>query len=235
MCSNYRPVTRADHMLTYFGVERDRDQVPADLWPTGMAPFIRLAQPGSSSLFTVDDGLFGLLPDFAVEVAQGRKTYNARAETVARLPSFRESWQKGWRCIIPAEAIYEPNWESGKSERWIVMQPGGVPMGLAGIYRKWRHPDGREVFTFAMLTINADGHPLMSRFHRPGDEKRMVVILHPQDYGAWLSCPVADAPKFLKQWPGPLEAMNRPLPARVPVSVRARTRPTGDPAGDQLF
>jgi putative SOS response-associated peptidase YedK len=99
----------------------------------------------------VRDGLFGLLPHFAVEVAEGRRTYNARTETVETLPSFRESWKRGWRCIIPAEAFYEPNWESGKAVRWVIQQAGGVPMGIAGIYRPWRHQDGREVFTFAMI------------------------------------------------------------------------------------
>ena len=47
------------------------------------------------------------------------------------------------------------------------------------------------------LTTNvmiADDHPLMKRFHRPEDEKRMVVILDPEDYGNWLTCGVQDAP-----------------------------------------
>jgi len=236
VCSNYRPVTRSDRMLTFFGVERGLDQVPADVWPTGLAPFIRLAEDGSISKFEVHDGLFGLLPHFAVEVAQGRRTYNARTETVATLPSFRESWRKGWRCIIPAEFFYEPNWETGQAVRWLIQQPMAVPMGIAGIYRKWRHPDGREVFTFAMLTVNADGHPVMSRFHKPGDEKRMVVILDRADYGAWLACPVAEAPKFFKQWMGPLEALPSPLPPRAPQSSSVRTSmPRSAPDDAQLF
>jgi putative SOS response-associated peptidase YedK len=237
MCSNYRPVTRTDRMLTFFGVERERDQLPADVWPTGMAPFIRLAEPGAKSKFDVHDGLFGLLPHFAVEVAQGRRTYNARAETVATLPSFRESWKKGWRCIIPAEAFYEPNWETGKAVRWVIQQPGAVPMGIAGIYRPWRHPDGREVFTFAMLTVNADGHLVMQKFHKPGDEKRMVVILDPKDYGEWLSCPVDQASSFFKQWQGTLDASPAPLPPRAPLSSSVRTTrpPRADDGGTDLF
>ena len=47
MCSNYVPVTRRDRLLTYFGVERDRDANPVDTWPVNMAPFIRLSQTGS--------------------------------------------------------------------------------------------------------------------------------------------------------------------------------------------
>lgn len=228
VCSNYRPVTQSDRMLTYFGVERLRDELPADVWPTGMAPFLRLSEDGSTAKWIADDGLFGLLPHFAVEVAQGRRTYNARSETVAKLPSFREAWAKGWRCIIPAEHIYEPCWETGKAVRWQIRGPGGSPYGIAGIYRPWYDPKtARNVFTFAMLTVNADGHPIFSRMHRPEDEKRMVVILDPSDYGEWLSCPVAEAPKFFKQWMGPLEASPNPLPPRAPQasSVRARKPP----------
>ena len=236
MCSNYRPVTRSDHLLTFFGVERARDELAADVWPLGLAPFIRLAEDGSGNK-VCDDGVFGLLPRFAAELAQGRKTYNARSETVAKLPSFRESWAKGWRCIIPAEAIYEPNWETGKSVRWIIYQPGAVPMGIAGIYRKWRHPDGRAVFSFAMLTVNADEHPVMRRFHRPDDEKRMVVILDPSDYGRWFSDPLDEAPSFFRQWTGDLEASPKPLPPRAPPSSSVRTSKPSPPRddGQQLF
>jgi putative SOS response-associated peptidase YedK len=86
-----------------------------------------------------------------------------------------------------------------------------------------------------MLTVNADGHPVMQHFHKPGDEKRMVVILDPKDYGAWLTCPVADAPKFFMQWQGALDASPAPLPT-APQSSSIRTaRPPPEPAGGELF
>lgn len=234
MCSNYVPVTRRDRMLSFFGVDRGRDEEPADTWPLGLAPFIRLAQDGSGFERVASDGIFGLLPPFATELAFGRRTYNARSETVRQLPSFRDAWARGWRCIIPAEAIYEPSWESGQCVRWAIYQEGFIPMGIAGIWRPWRHPDGREVFSFAMLTVNADGHAVMQRFHKPEDEKRMVVILDPRDYGDWLSCSVHEAPRFLRRWEGLLGAEAAPLPPRAPKSSSVRTtRPP--PATDSLF
>lgn len=225
VCSNYIAVTRADRLLSFFGVTRERDDPPVDTWPTGMAPFIRAAEPGSGNRPIVEDGIFGLLPAFAKELVYGRKTYNARSETVHQLPSFRESWRNGWRCIVPAEAVYEPYYVAadGKPERWAIFRPGAVPMGIAGIYRKWRHPDGREVFTFAMLTVNADDHPFYSRFQKPGEEKRMPIILHEDEYDEWLSRGVQDAAVFFKQYDGPLEGVASPLPARPPSAGSVRT------------
>ena len=92
MCANYRPVTRTDRLLTFFGIERWSDELPlefnAEAWPTGLAPFIRRSDDGSGR--TVEGGMFGLLPHFAKEVVYGRKTYNARSETVHQLVVGRE-------------------------------------------------------------------------------------------------------------------------------------------------
>ena len=52
-----------------------------------------------------------------------------------------------------------------------------------------------------MLTINADGHPFMNRFHKPGDEKRMVVVLPEDQYGAWLEASADDARRFIQAYP----------------------------------
>ena len=111
MCSNYRPVTRLDRLLTFFGVERAKGEQPGDVFPTDTAPFIRLSsegEPGGRPALVADDGVFGLLPHFATEVSFGRRTYNARSETIATLPSFKPSWAAAQRCVIPAEAIFEP-------------------------------------------------------------------------------------------------------------------------------
>jgi hypothetical protein len=86
-----------------------------------------------------------------------------------------------------------------------------------------------------MLTVNADGHPVMQRFHKPGEQKRIVVILEPQDYGKWLSCPVEGAPAFFKQWQGTLEASPAALPPRAPKSSSVRTVRPPSPKAPDLF
>jgi putative SOS response-associated peptidase YedK len=235
MCSNYRAVTQADRLLKFFGVTRDRGEAPPEeVFPLGTAPFIRLHEDGSGNR-VCEDGHFGLLPHFAAEMAFGRKTYNARSETVDSKPSFREAWKRGQRCIIPAECVYEPCWETGKAVRWAIQHPGAVPMGVAGIYTKWRDPEGKERFTFAMLTVNADGHPVFKRMHRPEDEKRMVVILDEAEYGRWLACSPAEAKTFFKQWTEPLEAFAAPLQRGARKSKGDDPPEMGAPAGPGLF
>ena len=67
-----------------------------------------------------------------------------------------------------------------------IARADGKPMGIAGIWTGWRAPDGTIVRSMSMLTVNADEHPLMKNFHRPEDEKRMVVVLDEGDFDAWL-------------------------------------------------
>ncbi|HNZ91400.1 MAG TPA: SOS response-associated peptidase family protein [Acidovorax sp.] len=118
----------------------------------------------------------------------------------------------GQRCIIPCEYFYEPYYQAGvRAVRWRIGRPGNVPMGIAGIYRRSSFSDGTQGWSFAMLTVNADDHPFMSRFHAPGDEKRMVLILDAEQYGPWLQSDVDHAHKFFQQWHGELQGEPAPL------------------------
>ena len=201
MCANYQPVTAQDR-LRHFGVARPRDAPPPEVYPGGLAPFVVRAAQRAELERDLRVGLFGLLPLWAKDIAFGRRTYNARSETVADKPSFRDAWRRGRRCIVPVEAVYEPNWESGRAVRWRISRRDGLPMGIAGLWGWWRGADGREWLSFTMLTVNADGHAVFGRMHRPGEEKRMVAILDEADHDRWLD---ADAPQA--------QAMLRPYPA----------------------
>ena len=229
MCSNYRAVTRMDRLLTFFGVEREKDDdLPPEVWPLGLAPFIRRAEEGSGKK-VIETGQFGLMPGFAKELAYGRRTYNARSETVHQLVSFKDSWAKGRRCIIPAECVFEPCYVTGKAVRWRIQQPNDIPMGIAGIYREFKHPQtGQKAFSFAMLTVNADGHTVFQRMHKQGDEKRMVIILDPAEYDRWLWCNVDEASTFFRQWQGELEAFAAPLPPRSKAAKDDLAPPEAD-------
>jgi putative SOS response-associated peptidase YedK len=214
MCANYTPVTDLERMKLFFAVVRG-DAIPAETWPGYAAPFVRQARTAEGHAREAAIGLFGLVPHWAKDPTIGRRTYNARSETVAEKPSFRDAWRYGRRCIVPAEDFFEPCWETGKAVRWRIRRRDGAPMGIAGLWSTWRGPDGGEVPSFTMLTVNADGHPLMQRFHKPDDEKRMVVVLDEADYDRWLDAPPAQMRDFLVRFPADaLEAEPAPRETR---------------------
>ena len=142
---------------------------------------------------------WGLVPHFARPDARAPKPINARAETVATKPSFRDAWRNGQRCIIPAESFYEPDWRSGRAVPTRIIRADGEPMGIAGLWSWWKSPEGEVVHSFAMLTINADEHLLMRNYHKPNDEKRMVVILPEGAYEDWLTAAAINSGVFLSQ------------------------------------
>lgn len=176
--------------------------VRTDLWPGYTGTFIVRppeAEYGDEAVAdrVAQPGVFGLLPHWAKDDKLARHTYNARSETVAEKPSFRDAWRKARHCIIPAQAIYEPDWRSGRAVPTRIERADGQPMGIAGLWDRWRTPQGDWVHSYTMLTLNADAHPFMNRFHRPGDEKRMVVILPEEAYGAWLQADAAHSREFI--------------------------------------
>lgn len=125
--------------MTFFGAERNPnlDPSPAEIYPLGLAPFIRLPESGSGNR-VVENAVFGMLAPFATEIAYGRKTYNARSETVDKLVTFKQAWAKGQRCIIPAEAIFEPCWETGSRTRNAWSSFSTQPSTTTGCRARWR-------------------------------------------------------------------------------------------------
>lgn len=85
-----------------------------------------------------------------------------------------------------------------------IQRKDDAPMGIAGLWTSNRKATGQEVLSFTMLTVNADNHELFKNFHKPDDEKRMVVILHESDYDAWLDAPAARSMDFMRQYPAGL-------------------------------
>jgi putative SOS response-associated peptidase YedK len=214
MCANYTPVTDLERLERFFAVIRE-DPVPPETWPGYAAPFLRQARDAGHHAREGAVGLFGLVPYWAKDLTIGRRTYNARSETVAAKPSFRDAWRHGRRCVIPAEDIFEPCWETGRAVRWRIGRKDGAPLGIAGLWGQWRGPDGADLLSFTMLTVNADGHEVMKHFHKPDDEKRMVVMLDEADYDRWLDAPQDQMRSFLQQYPAQeLTAAPAPRPPK---------------------
>ena len=205
MCSHYQAVKDAERLHRHFNVtlHATGDQlIKTDMWPGYLGSFIRahpLAHVGDEAVPQTEQlpGLFGLVPHWADSTKLTKSTFNARSETAAEKPSFRDAWKKAQHCIIPTEAIYEPDWRSGKAIATRISSTDGAPLGVAGLWSSWKSDKGEMVHSFTMLTINAASHPLMQNFHKPADEQRMVVILPPERYQDWLVATPADSMGFM--------------------------------------
>jgi len=185
MCSNYRPATGRD--LAHFAVDMPDGAALGgkDVFPGGTAPMIFRAddRPVPSCVA----GIFGLLPRWAKSPDFSRHTYNARVETIDEKASFRGAWKARQLCIVPATAIYEPNYESGKAQWWRIQRADGQPMAIAGLWERKQWEADHPSWSFTMVTINAEHDPVMNRFHKPEDEKRSVVILPDNRIDDWLT------------------------------------------------
>lgn len=232
MCSHYQMLKERDK-FEKFHLQRGLPLPPGwdneDVWPGYGGLFIRRPPEWDSGDEAVPEreaimGRWGLISSQTsrdyLPKAEKLSTFNARAETAAKAFTFKHAWAKGQRCLIPAEAIFEPDWRSGKSVPTRFTRVDGTPLGIAGLWDRYRNSGGEWVDTYTMLTINADAHPLFRHYHRPGKEKRMVVILPPEAYEAWLTAPVDCTADFFRQIPA------KTLEAKVtPTKTKKRANP----------
>lgn len=207
MCSHYQAIKDRERYFRKFGVYPPAHDYVEDMWPRYQGTFVRRPPEADSGDEAVpareaQAGRWGLVPWTTKDAAKQLKlsTFNARAEGVARTFTFGGAWRRAQHCIVPAEAIYEPDWRSGKHVPTRIGRADGEPLCIAGLWDRWDSPTG-PLLSYTMLTINADRHDFMGNYHRPGDEKRMVVILRPEDYDAWLAAPADRSMDFMRPCP----------------------------------
>jgi putative SOS response-associated peptidase YedK len=160
-----------------------------NLAPTQNA-LVAVHEPGGIRLESMR---WGLIPPWARDKSIGAKLANARAETIDEKPSFRQPFRRR-RCLLPVDGYYE--WESrpsGKQPVYYSMRDGDL-FCLAGLWETWTTPEQTDepelpglgqaqaetLCTFTVVTTTPNR--LAKRVH-----DRMPVIVHPADYGNWLS------------------------------------------------
>lgn len=121
---------------------------------------------------------WGLVPHWTKDLSQARRPINARGETAAVTPMFRDAFAAR-RCIVPADAFYEWKATAGPKEPYAVARRDGQPMAFAGLWEGWRAPDGEVLRTFTIVTTEANA--VLAPIHA-----RMPVVLEPADWPAWL-------------------------------------------------
>lgn len=155
---------------------------------------------------------WGLVPHWVKDPRDFPLVINARAETMAQKPAFRDA-VRHQRCILPASGYYE--WQTlpnGKKQPYYITLRSGEPLALAALYSNWIGPQGEEVDTVATITVPAG--PDVDYIH-----DRMPAILQAEQFDAWLD---VRGVRF-----GEVKAFIEPLPAQTlaahPVSTRVNS------------
>jgi len=132
---------------------------------------------------------WGFVPPWAKDLKDGYKMINARAETVAEKPSFRQTFSSH-RCLVVADGFYEWKSSGGKKKPYYIHRRDGQPFGMAGLYNHWTSPEGEQVCTGAIITTEANG--IVRPIH-----DRMPVITSPDTVALWLDPTVHERGKLL--------------------------------------
>jgi putative SOS response-associated peptidase YedK len=201
MCSNFQPI-KVEHLQwveEHFGSSLPEATWRAETYPTYPAPIVYL-QDGKPKC---DLAQFGLVPNWADDKKKfGLRTYNARSETVHEKPSYRHAWKERQFGLAIMESFYELCWETGKAVRWRIKRADTQPIAVPSIWERFIDKEtGEVIFSFSMLTVNADGHSIMDHFHKPDDEKRSIIVLDEADYQPWLHASHEQARSLLKVAP----------------------------------
>lgn len=163
------------------------------LWTPEIAPHYNIA-PGQAILVVRETGQgrelaflkWGLIPSWAKEASIGMRLINARGETLADKPAFRNAYRQR-RCLIPADAFYEWKPVAGRKQPYCIRLRDEGPFGMAGLWEHWKDSTGQTVESCTIITVDANA--LIAELH-----DRMPLIVAPDDYDAWLRAASKELP-----------------------------------------
>jgi len=174
--------------------------------PTQMVPVVR--QHPKEPRRDLSLLRWGLIPSWSKDASGAARAINARTETVATLPAFRDSFRSR-RCLIPADGFYEWQKRGSAKQPYCFEVDDGELFAFAGIWDRWKDPDGQWIRSCSILTTTPNA--VTSPVH-----DRMPVILDADNYELWLDPGMTDTAAALE--------MVRPFDARrmrsYPVSGR---------------
>lgn len=211
MCGRYTLITDITRIAESFGVAPTLETQPRyNIAPT--QDIVTILNNGGAHLSLLR---WGLIPAWAKDESIGSRMINARAETLAEKPSFR-NLLRSRRCLVVADGFYE--WQTeGKSKTpmYITLQDG-QPFAFAGLWDLWKSPEGYAVQSCTIVTT--EPNELMAPIHN-----RMPAILRPKAYEDWLNPQLRDD--------NVLTHLLKPYPAEL-MKARAVSKLVNNPRND---
>lgn len=121
---------------------------------------------------------WGLIPSWSSQPNSKYATFNARAETMADKPTFKDAWKKSQTCLFPALGYYEWSGAKGNKQPFFIRKKDNAPLVMAGLWEYW-HKDTLSLFSCTIITHPAQGE--LEQIH-----SRMPVLLEPSHAESWL-------------------------------------------------
>lgn len=177
MCGRYALILSGRALAEHF----DLPTVPTlgpryNIAPTQSVPIVRA---GSAEPREWCEVRWGLIPFWAKDASIGARMINARSETAAEKPAFRQAVRRR-RCLIPASGFYEWSRRGGAKQPFYIHLSDSRPLAFAGLWERWRPSESDPVESCTILTTSPN--PVVAELH-----DRMPVILPPERYDEWLS------------------------------------------------
>jgi putative SOS response-associated peptidase YedK len=207
MCGRFTLTRSAAEVAEHFGLAAAPELAPRfNVAPSQRAPVVRAGPDGKRECATL---AWGLVPFWAKHARDAARHINARVETLAERPAFREAAARR-RCLVPADGFYE--WSGARGSRQphhVALADGGL-LAFAGLWERWRAPDGEPHESFAIVTTAAT--PNIRGLH-----DRMPLVVDPAGYGAWLAPEAHDVARVLGALPTTrgAELVVRPVSSHV--------------------
>ncbi len=203
MCGRYTLYSNKTEIETHFKAPFKADEpveASYNIAPGTENPVVLLGKAREPGITFMK---WGLIPPFADSENIGYKMINARSETIDTKPSYKKAFQRK-RCLIPANGFYEWKKLEGTDKKlpFYIRLLNGNLFAFAGIFERWSGDDNKEIFSYSVITTEAN--PLLQPLH-----ERMPVILKPEHYDFWLD-PMNDDIEGLKMLlkPYPTEEMS---------------------------
>jgi putative SOS response-associated peptidase YedK len=216
MCGRYRLSRRKQLVEEYFeSPSSEKDWTPRyNIAPTQPIPVIR--QHPKEPVRQLSLMKWGLVPSWAKDASAAAGMINARSETAATKPAFRDPL-KFRRCLIPADGFYE--WKrDGKTKQPFCFEVNdGELFAFAGLWDRWKNSSGDWIKTCSILTTTPNS--VTSAIH-----DRMPVILDPDSYDLWLDPGMNDGAAAAEL----LELFDARIMRCYPVSPRVNSATNDD-------
>ncbi|MCG8416964.1 MAG: SOS response-associated peptidase [Proteobacteria bacterium] len=176
MCGRYT-LTSTDGLVEEFGlIQQPLDLQPRyNIAPTQRVPVVAHRASHERELIVMR---WGLVPSWAKDLSIGNRLINARCETVAEKPAFREALLRR-RCLVAANGFYEWKRAGKRKIPHYIYRRSGLLIAFAGLWERWKDPDESWLLSFTIITTAAND--LMAPIHN-----RMPVIIERADYERWL-------------------------------------------------